>query len=199
MRVLGIGAHPDDIELGCFGTLSKHKARGDVIHEIVLTDSGLSGNTKVRMAEARKAARIISAKVYFGGFSEGNLRDTHEVVNYIEDLINDVRADIMYIHVAADRHQDHRYASLASTSAARSVEQVYGYETPSALGFSPTKYVDVTRYMGKKIEALNCHASQCKLANLDQGAMLGLARYRAHQAGLPGKMAEAFEVIRIVS
>jgi LmbE family N-acetylglucosaminyl deacetylase len=199
LNVVAIGAHPDDVEFGCFGTLYAHRVRGDEIFEIILTGGELGGDPKVRKAEATNAARLVKAKTFFGGFTDGSLRDDHRTIGYIESILKEVEADVVYATASTDRHQDHRYASLASISAARFVNEVYEYETPSVVNtFSPRMYVDVTDGMDVKIAGIKCHVSQSKKRYLDYEAVVGLAKYRAYQAGLHGRMAEGFEVIRIL-
>ena len=199
MNVLAIGAHPDDIEFGCFGTLFAHKFRGDQIHEIVLTNGELGGDPQIRTNEAIEAANLIGATVHFGNLSEGSLRDDYNTVSFIESTIKELKADIVYTHSKIDRHQDHRNASLASISASRLVREVYEYETPSVVNtFSPQMYVDITEAMKTKLEALKCHKSQSNRRYLEIDAVEGLAKYRAYQAGLHGRLAEAFEVVRVI-
>ena len=61
-RIVAIGAHPDDIEIGCGGTLSRHVAEGYEVMIIILTQGGASGDTKIRRGEAEMGAKIIGAK-----------------------------------------------------------------------------------------------------------------------------------------
>lgn len=197
--MVAIGAHPDDIEFGCFGTLYGHYKHRDKIHEIILTDGELGGKPETRRREAEKAARLIDADVYFGSVRDGNVRDDHGTIKLIEGVLEKINADIVYTHSSNDRHQDHRYASLATVSAARGVEQVYEYESPSVVNtFSPNMYVDVTDGMKTKLAGLKCHASQKKRIYLADDAIAGLSTYRAFQASLHGRMAEAFQVARLV-
>jgi LmbE family N-acetylglucosaminyl deacetylase len=120
-------------------------------------------------------------------------------VNFLESKLKEVRADVVYTLPKMDRHQDHRNASLASISASRLAKEVYEYETPSVIStFSPQMYVDVLDGMQVKIAALKCHVSQKKRTYLETDAVEGLAKYRAYQASIHGRMAEAFEVVRII-
>ena len=169
------------------------------MEEIVLTNGELGGDPEVRKSEAKEAANLIEAKVHFGDFAEGSLRDDYKVVSYLETIIKSSKADVVYTLSKTDRHQDHRNASLASISASRVVNEVYEYETPSVINtFSPQMYVNVTDAMKVKMSALRCHQSQSMRRYLEVDAVEGLAKYRAYQAGLHGKMAEAFEVVRVV-
>jgi LmbE family N-acetylglucosaminyl deacetylase len=186
-------------EFGCFGTLKQHCDRGDRVYEVILTAGELGGDPRVRKKEARAAAKLIGATIHFGNFPDGNMRDDQKTTGFIESLIRVVKADIIYTHSRADRHQDHRHAGYASVSAARFVNEVYEYETPSVVGaFSPRLFVDVTDGMDVKIAGLGCHVSQTEKQYRDYPAVTGLAKYRAFQAGMHDRMAEAFEVVRLV-
>lgn len=199
MIVVAVGAHPDDIEFGCFGTLYRHMKQGDKIHEVILTRGELGGDPTTRESEAKDAAKLIGAEVHFGNFADGNVKDDHGTIRFIEDVIGNPRADVVYTHSSLDRHQDHRYASLASVSAGRLVDEVYEYETPSVINtFSPTMYVDVTDGIEVKLKALKCHVSQKARTYLEGDAVQGLSEYRAFQASLHGRKAEAFQVVRVV-
>jgi LmbE family N-acetylglucosaminyl deacetylase len=186
-------------EFGCFGTLKQHHDKGDSVCELILTTGELGGDARARKKEARAAAKLIGATVRFGSFPDGNLRDDHVTVGFIESTIREVKADIVYTHSRVDRHQDHRYASFASVAASRFVNEVYEYETPSVIDeFTPKMFVDVTEGMRVKIAALECHVSQRKKQFRDFPAVTGLAKYRAFQAGMHDRMAEAFEVVRVI-
>lgn len=199
MIVVAVGAHPDDIEFGCFGTLYRHMKQGDKIHEVILTRGELGGDPATREIEAKDAAKLIGAEVHFGDFADGNVKDDHTTIQFIEKIISSPRADIVYTHSPLDRHQDHRYASLAAISAGRLVDQVYEYETPSVINtFSPSMYIDVTEGIQVKLDALKCHASQKARTYLEGDAVKGLAEYRAFQGSLHGRKAEAFQVVRVV-
>lgn len=199
MNVLAIGAHPDDCEFGVFGTLHRHVKKGDKVTILVLTKGEQGGNCNMREAEATRAAKLLESEIIFGEFQDGYLRDNHKLVNEIEEVINAAEADLVYTHSDKDRHQDHRYCSLASVAAARRVNTVLLFETPSTVhGFIPQLFIDITDSVDVKLKSLRQHESQLPKRYLEEGAVTGLATYRAYQAGLPGRMAEAFEVVREV-
>lgn len=183
MDVLAIGAHPDDLEFGCFGTLHRHKRLGNRIHELVLTNGELGGSPQVRKSETLEAAKLLDATVTFVDLRDGMVRDDHATVGVIENEIRTYRAEVAYIPPSADRHQDHRNASLASISATREVEEVYAYETPSVLNtFSPQFFVNIRDDIEIKIAALRLHLSQQGRAYNTDEAARRLAEYRAYQA-----------------
>ncbi|MBL4661624.1 MAG: response regulator, partial [Alcanivoracaceae bacterium] len=66
-RILAIGAHPDDVEIGCGGTLLRHKQENDDICILTLTNGEKGGQSSMRSLEAKKASQILSAHLTFGG------------------------------------------------------------------------------------------------------------------------------------
>lgn len=201
MKVVAIGAHPDDAEFGVFGTLRRHAEAGDEVTLLVLTRGERGGPPAVREVEAREAAGTLrGAKVVFGSFQDGYLRDNHKLVDWLEGSVGGGRADVLYAHSAHDRHQDHRYASMASATAGRFADTVLLYETASTTwGFIPQVFVSIGQEgLDLKLKALGAHRSQREKRYLEDEAVAGLAKFRAYQAGLHSGLAEAFEVVREV-
>jgi LmbE family N-acetylglucosaminyl deacetylase len=196
--VLAIGAHPDDIELGCAGTLLSHRARGDEVAMLVMSRGELGPqDSRSRGAEQEAAAQILGAELYWGGFDDAAVPDGRESVDVIQFIMDLVAPDVIYTHSPDDSHQDHRSTALSTLAAARRSRRVLKYEAPSSLGFSPTVYVDVSAHMEAKLSALNAHESQVlKNGLVDLEAVQAQARYRGFQARI--KVAEAFEVERFL-
>ncbi len=196
MKILAVGAHPDDVELGCGAALIAHRARGDEVAMLVLThgESGPQADSS-RMDEQREAARILGARLYWGGFQDGAVPDDRSTVAVIERVLRETGADMLYTHVPRDTHQDHRAAGAASLAAARGTSRVLMYETPSTRAFSPTVFVDVEPHLEGKLAALRAHMSQVlKNRMVDLEAVAAQARYRGFQARL--RHAEGFETDR---
>jgi LmbE family N-acetylglucosaminyl deacetylase len=198
-QVLGIGAHPDDLELGCAGTLARHVAQGDRVTMLVVT-AGQSGpgDVSLRKAEARDAARALGADLVFGDLPDGSVSN-HEftLVHLIEDAIRDSGATTVYTHGEKDSHQDHRAVALASMGACRAVQRVLCYDSPSSLGFRPSVFVDITTTLDKKLAALEFHQSQVlHSAMASRSLVTTQAGYRGFQARC--EAAEAFEPLRLV-
>lgn len=208
MKVLAVGAHPDDVELGCGATLALFKKMGHAVHILVLTRGEASGDPNVRAWECKHAARTLKAKLYFGNLVDTKITDGVETIMTIERVIDLVKPDVVFAHSDKDGHQDHRNAGLASLSAARNVRKVLLYESPAALKeFCPQVFVDVSSTFDTKLSALKAFASQASKVyfkgNSKSGnesrkfphvsnAVEGLARFRGFQAGV--SLAEAFEV-----
>ena len=198
MNVLAIGAHPDDVELGCGATLLAHRRRGDRVAMLVMT-TGERGpqDATSRIAEQEEAARIIGADLFWGGFRDGAVPDGRDAVDVIQSVVVQTGADIVYTHAPRDSHQDHRATGLASLAAGRRLSRVLLYESPTSEGFTPDVFVDVEGLVDAKLEALRAHMSQVlKNGLVDLAAVEGQARYRGFQARL--HWAEAFEAARFV-
>lgn len=199
MNVLAIGAHPDDIELGCAGTLIKHVASGDSVTMLVVTMGEVGpGAVSEREAEQHRAAEVIGAEVVFGNLPdcEVSLREL-ELVHLIEHTIRETGTTVIYTHGLLDTHQDHRAVALASLGAARHCGRILAYDAPSSYGFTPTVFVDVTDSLEKKVAALQCHTSQIEASVMASPELVRTsAGYRGHQARVPA--AEGFMPHRLV-
>lgn len=208
-RILAIGAHPDDVELGCGASLALLKKRGHEVYILVLTKGEASGDPGIRTHECKKSARTICVdKLFFGDLEDTKIHDDVETIMTIEKVLDGVKPELVFTHSSKDGHQDHRNASLASLSAARNVKRVLLYESPEALrDFCPQVFIDVSSTFDVKLRALKAFGSQASKVYFkggsnvtDEGrkfpyvsnAVEGLARFRGFQAGVA--LAEAFEV-----
>lgn len=200
--VLAVGAHPDDIELGCGGTLALHKLKGDKVFMLVLTLGEASGDPKVREKECKMAAEIIGVDgLFFGGLTDTRVYDDRETIDVIERVINNVKPDIVYAPSCKDSHQDHRNTAYATLSAGRRCKIILLYEGASTQrDFIPQVFVDISKTFELKIKATMVYSSQ--LDNERGGyrsavkAIEGLAKFRGYQGRL--NVAEAFEVGRFI-
>ena len=198
-HVLAVGSHPDDIELGCGGTLARHVASGDSVTMLVITH-GQSGPGEVaaRITEQEEAARTLGADLVWGDLPDGKVSNYElELVHLIESVIRERGVDTVYTHGVDDTHQDHRAVALATLGAARHCRQVLTYESPSSFGFRPHVFVDVTSALDKKDAALRCHRSQvAESAMVDLGVVHHQAGYRGFQSRVTS--AEGFVPHRLV-
>ena len=219
MRILAIGAHPDDVELGCGGALALFKKKGHDVSVLVLTRGEASGDPALRENECKLAAAMIGAdQLVFGDLADTRITDGIDTIKVIENAMDAVGPDFVFTHSAKDSHQDHRNAHLASMSAARQVSRVLLYESPAALkDFYPQAFIDISPTMNQKMKAVAAFNSQAtktymngtngQMRSVDpclscenyghvSNAIAGLARFRGFQAGVA--LAEAFEVARYV-
>ncbi|WP_409331130.1 PIG-L deacetylase family protein [Trujillonella humicola] len=201
LSVLAIGAHPDDIELGCGGALLAHVAAGDAVTMLVVTGGengpGDGARGAGRRAEQERAAEMIGARLVWGGLRDCEVVPDSATVRLIERVLRATRADLVYVHAPDDSHQDHRAVASATLGAARRLPRVLHYQSPSTLSFAPTVYVDVTVHLSGKVAALAAHATQVEMsAMVEPDAVVASARHWGAQARIG--YAEAFQPTRLV-
>jgi len=192
MNILAIGAHPDDIEYGCAGTLIKYAERDHRIHLMILTGGEEGGSGKERNREQSAAAEIIRAKqVFWGGYRDTQLPLNKEVV--------EVKPDLILVNYGDDTHQDHRVLTEATMSATRYVRNVLFFEVPTTQNFNPQVFVDVSDTLERKFQVLKAHESQVMKTNIENMSIVELARANATFRGIQGrvKFAEAFAPLRL--
>ncbi|GLW27665.1 hypothetical protein Areg01_06050 [Actinoplanes regularis] len=196
--VLAVGAHPDDIELGCGGALAAHRAAGDAVTMLVVT-GGQNGPGLVagRQAESEAAARSLDCLLIWGRLQDCAVQADAGTIALIEDAIRRTEADVVYVHAPDDSHQDHRAIAAATISAARHNRRVLHYRSPSTTRFEPSLYVDISAHLDRKLAALSCHTSQVESsAMVDPEVVAASARHFGAQARV--RFAEAFVPSRFV-
>lgn len=201
MNLLAIGAHPDDIEFGCGGTLIKYAEKGHNVYFLVLTMGGIGGNPEIRKKEQEEAVKFIKAKqVFWGNFQDTELPVNKSVISVIEDVINKIKPRIVFFNFFDDTHQDHRVIAQAGVSATRYIKEVLYYEVPSSQNFQPDIFVDIGDVLGRKLELLKIHTSQVDKTKIKDLTILESAQSFAIFRGYQGriKYAEGFKAIRIV-
>jgi LmbE family N-acetylglucosaminyl deacetylase len=198
MKVLAVGAHPDDIELGCAGALMRHVAAGDEVTMLVMTtgDRGPQG-ARSRISEQKEAARVIGAELVWGHFDDGMIPAGRDSVAVVDAAVRDLQADVVYVHAPNDSHQDHVATSTAAAAAARRSARILYYQSPSTTLFEPTVFVDVEDTVKGKLDSLRAHWSQvtqCPFVDLE--AVEAGVRYWGSRARIT--YAEPFETPRFV-
>lgn len=201
MNILAIGAHPDDIEFGCGGTLLQYSRQGHNIYLLVLTQGGCGGGTETRREEQEQAARFINAKgLFWGGFEDTKLVVNHELIMKIEEAVRQVSPDTVFLNYSNDVHQDHRAVSQAGVSATRYIKEVFFYEVPSTQSFEPDIFVDINNILHDKLELLKLHSSQVDRTRVENLTILESAQSCANFRGFQGriKFAEGFKALRVL-
>ena len=218
MNVLAIGCHPDDVELGCAGTLVKYARQGDKVtvchvangnmgHVVIMPDE----LREIRRAEAKSSGDLAGIEVVTCDIGdimvyEGDKAQRDAVVDVIRKAAPDVIIthspnDYMPDHVAVSRLVfDASFAAsiphyLTGAAGAAGLTPVYYMDTLAGLGFVPTEYVDISETVETKLSMLECHVSQMKWMrdhdNIDFADFVRTcAKYRGLQCG--AKYAEAF-------
>lgn len=160
MKILGIGPHPDDLEIGCGGTFCKLAEEGHKISLLVMSRGSVGGDPRVRVAEQERAAAMLKARLYWGGFEDTGMQLSRELIRAVEERIEAVNPDFIFVNYANDTHQDHRSVAQAAETAARYARNLLFYEVPTTMDFNPGVFVDIGPVIARKVTLLKCHASQ---------------------------------------
>ena len=195
LNVIAIGAHPDDIEIGCGGTLLKHVLCGSKVLVLMLTKGEKGGDPNIRISETYASLKILKLNnIIFGDFPDTNIFSyLTDVINFIENYVKNFKPDRVYTTSKHDRHQDHIATSIATIAACRNVSQILAYETPSSLNsFKPDTFVDIEDTLKYKVKALQSHNTQEKKNYTKIEAIIGLAKFRGQQSNTYVPV-EAFE------
>lgn len=200
VNILAIGAHPDDIEFGCGGTLIKYTSKGHRLFLLVMTGGGLGGSSDQRIAEQAASKEILGAEeIFWGGYEDTHLQVDVKLIGKIEKVIAEVQPDFIFSTFPDDTHQDHRHLAQAVMSATRYIRNVLFYEGPTSQNFNPHVFVDISDTIDKKIDALNAHRSQVMKTNIEDLSIVEVASSCANFRGIQGrvKFAEAFHSLRL--
>lgn len=203
MNILAIGAHFDDIELGCGGSLAYHIRRGDTVYMYVATDSGFVGDkgsrkTEDATAEGQAAASILGAKLICGRFKTLHLEFDDDLNFTLVQLIQKLNIDTIYTHWVHDTHHDHIALAKASLHAARHIPRVLMYRSnwyPSYVPFHKNFYVDISDYWDIKEHAIRAHKSEMERTGM---VWVDYFYQQACNDGMEAgvKLAESFEVVK---
>jgi LmbE family N-acetylglucosaminyl deacetylase len=164
---------------------------------LTMTD-GLNGPGAVdlRRSEAAAAAESLDCELRLLGLSDGELVANAATIGPIEQVINEIKPDIIYTHAEDDSHQDHRATASAVLAAGRNSTTILHFQAPSARKFFPQLFVGLEQEdLDRKVEALKMHSSQVSnSARVDLSAVAASASYWGSQART--ELAEPFEVTR---
>jgi LmbE family N-acetylglucosaminyl deacetylase len=205
MNILAIGAHFDDLELGCGGTLAKHVACGDTVHAYVATVSGFKNqnNQMVRtnetaLEEGKKAMEVLGVNLLCGRFETLAVEFTDELNVDILKLVEQHGIQQVYTHWVGDIHHDHQAVARASLHSCRHVPRMLMYRSNwyhSNLDFRGNFYVDITGYLETKIKAIRAHVSELERTREKWiSFFLNEAENGGQRIGV--KYAEVFEVVK---
>ncbi len=214
MKIMAIGAHPDDIEINCAGTLAKYVKRGD--HVIMCNMcSGNQGHfiirpeelTQIRLEEGRRSAKIIGAEHISFGYGDAELyHQSREVRDRLTDVLRAEKPDLIITHTPDDYMPDHvatsnlvfdatfaaslpHYSTKAKGEGYAGVCPIFYMDNLGGFKFEPTEYVDITDTFEIKMQMLNCHESQMKWMLEHDGidfadTVKTFARMRGSQSGV---------------
>lgn len=196
VRVLAIGAHPDDVEIGCGGALLRHAEQGHPITILTLTPGAAGGDPERRALECEAAAAHLGARLVIGNCADRTIGEGAETIGLIERVMAACGPTTIYTHTEHDTHQDHRAVARATLVAGRGVRNILCYQSPSTtIDFRPTTFVDVTRHVERKLELIASHASQAShRPYLERDLVIATTRYWGRFGGT--RHAEPFQAIR---
>lgn len=210
MRVLAVGAHPDDLEILCAGILAKYARRGDHVSMAVATNGEVGSSTlskqeiaEIRHQESIASAKVIGADFYWMNYPDEFLFSTEETRLAFLDLVRQARPDVVITHAPTDYHPDHRATggilwdirvmttvpNIKTTHPpCERIPEIFYMETIAGIDFVPQHYIDTSETFSLKREMLACHKSQSAwlesqygISYLDMIEITG--RYRGFQCG----------------
>ena len=225
MSVLVVAAHPDDEILGCGGTIARLAREGHQVRIAILAE-GISsryahredadpGQLQHLHAQAQQAGNKVGAREVVLCKLPDNRLDTVpllEVVKLVEELVARFRPEVIYTHHPGDLNVDHGVVHRAVLTATRPVagqcvSEIYAFEVPSSTewafqrlepSFRPNVFVDITKTLETKIDALACYDTEMRKFPHPRSAeaLRAIATRWGSVVGLPA--VEAFELIRSV-
>lgn len=178
MKALAIGSHPDDIEIGCSGTLLQLIERGWGVHHLLMTEGGAEVGFDGRTEEQKMASKDMGVKTVRRAKMMDTQIDLRDAIRVIEESLDEINPDYVFTHWNSDTNQDHRTIFSATLSACRHRGNILFYETLSTEQFFPPILFDITDQIDKKIDLVKMHVSQEKRLRLEHWIKT-VATYRA--------------------
>ena len=182
MNILAIGAHPDDVEISCGGTLAKYAKQGHKVFTATATNGNIGSATlpmdeiaRIRKEEARRAAAHIGAEYICLDYDDEMFYEDKAARLKFIDLVRYCKADIILTHNPEDYNPDHELTSKIVNDIAvmipiakiqtpnkpyDKIPIIAYFESANGLGFIPTEYVDITDTIEIKMAMCSEHKSQ---------------------------------------
>ena len=171
-NILIIGAHPDDIELGCCATILKLKNQRKKVFYLVITNGGnwIKKTYIDRVEEQYISAKMLGVDdIICLGYRDGYIHRTPEAIDRISNIIISHNVDTVFCQYYLDSHQDHTITAEIVKSACMNCENLFYFESLTSNNFYPNIFVDVTEYELQKQNIIKTFKSQCeKYANRNQ-------------------------------
>lgn len=205
MKILAIGAHFDDVELGCGGTLLRWKNEGHELHVLTVTTSGYKdarGNVirsdEAARAEGEKAAKLMGATLHAGRLPALDFDLGDRLQSQLLAVADEVKPDVILTHWENDAHRDHRYIGTSSRHCFRNHPRLLFYRSNWYHGselFHENFYVDISSTFEQKLNLLEVFETEYRRAGEKWRTW---ASAQAELAGLQAKCrrAEGFQVVR---
>jgi LmbE family N-acetylglucosaminyl deacetylase len=206
MNILAIGAHFDDVELGCGGALAKHAQNGDNVYVYVATVSGFSNqydqtvrSSEIALSEAQVAMKVLGVKeLICGGFKTLEVEFVDTLNIEILKIVQDKNIDKVYSHWIGDIHHDHQALARASLHSCRHVPRMLMYRSNwyhSTMEFRGNFYIDITQQWEVKEQAIRAHVSEMERTG---NKWISFFKNEAENAGqrIGVERAEVFEIVK---
>tara|TARA_R110001592_G_C13150012_1_gene748103 strand:- start:56 stop:697 length:642 start_codon:yes stop_codon:yes gene_type:complete len=204
-KILAIGAHPDDVELGCAGTLLKFKAHGADVDIVVARDDNaprpsIRRDRSQMQKEYKDSERVlgIQFKIMTNPYDDTGrprLEWNNASITQMDEVVNAKKYDLIITHSKGDHHNDHQNTFNIVNSSLRRYRGEFWcmeggpYSNKNKI-FNPTVFVDITEQIETKLDSVKCYTSYFNDTLLHN--IRGLAAYRGQMLGV--KYAEAFEL-----
>lgn len=202
LAVVCIGAHSDDLEIGCGGTVRQLVERrpGSTVRWWVVTGNDARAD-EARAAADRLLGDVCTLEVSVTGFRDGYLfTDPAPVKDAFEQFRRGPEPDVIFTHTREDRHQDHRMVSDLTWNTWRD-HMILEYEIPKWDGDlgKPNFYVPLrASTLDRKVDVLlNCFSTQRAKSWFDEATFRGLSRLRGMECRAPDGYAEAFHARKL--
>ena len=165
MKILAIGAHPDDIEIYMFGLLMVFLNQGNDVYPLIATDGSLGTvSVKKNLKIIRKKEAKISLKKFnkpiFLDEQDGSLTTSNLILSKLKKYISSISPDLIITHSPLDYHPDHRALSKYVKEATGFYCPIIYADTLMGVNFKPTIYIDISKHIEEKLSAIMCHKSQ---------------------------------------
>jgi LmbE family N-acetylglucosaminyl deacetylase len=210
MKILVVGAHLDDIELACGGTIAKAIRNGHQVKTLIMSKSGYTSKEGTVQRTDETAVKEGVAALHTLGVSDIEILDFEtkdipfcsEVVNAIDVVMSEYDPDVIFTHHPFDTHQAHEGVAKSTIAAARRKNTVFFFEPiqPSGrsyVAFKPDLYISIDETIDLKIESLKKHESEYnKFGGEDWiKGVKSRCGFRGYEIGK--QYAEAFEILRL--
>jgi LmbE family N-acetylglucosaminyl deacetylase len=203
-NIVAIGAHPDDPETGCGGTIARLAGDGHRV-TVVYQTRGEAGvkhgdratTARLRTSEALSGAGILGAKAVFANQIDGETSASPEQSKHFTDLLRSLQPEIVFTHWPHDTHRDHRNVAELTCAAWKALDRSFTlvyYEVMTGIQtyeFQPNVYVDVSSTEEQKRSAIYAHV--CQKPDRFYPYHVNMERQRGSEANL--SRAEAFAVV----
>ena len=199
MVILAVGAHPDDIELGCGGFVMKAKDSGARVYGLIMTRGEKGTKEKEdRGEEFRRAARFMGLDDFWVmDFPDAALKESvPQMKDAIEEKIKETGATLILTHTKIDIHSDHQAVFEATKVAARNISVLCYEDVSTPREFVPNYFVDVTGYIEDKMKLITFHKTQENKTYMDPEVIKGRAAHRGLHGGV--QYAEAYRIHKLL-